>query len=106
MLKSNCFCRGRILIVFLFFILIPIFFSKAQSVSFDQSALNFNGFEEINSGTSLLFGPDERLYTVQLNGEIKIFTIEKPSPNNYEVTAVETLLAVKTIPNHDDNGDP
>lgn len=81
-------------------------FSTAQTIAFDQSSLNFNNLEGIVSGTSLQFGPDQRLYTVQLNGEIKIFTIEKPSPNTYQVEAVEILLGVKTIPNHDDNGKP
>src|SRR5690606_18529657 len=81
-------------------------FSQAQTVAFDQSSLNFNNLEGIVSGTSLQFGPDKRLYTVQLNGEIKIFTIEKPSPNTYQVQSVEVLQGVKTIPNNDDNGKP
>ncbi|MEX2512307.1 MAG: malectin domain-containing carbohydrate-binding protein [Cyclobacteriaceae bacterium] len=77
---------------------------QGQSISFNQSALNFNEFEEISSGTSLQFGPDERLYVAQLKGEIKIYTILKNGANEYEVVGEETLLNVKNIPNYDDNG--
>ncbi|MDN3690322.1 malectin domain-containing carbohydrate-binding protein [Cyclobacterium jeungdonense] len=50
------------------------------------------------------FGPDERLYVAQLKGEIKIYTIEKEGPNEYNVVGEEILLGVKSIPNYDDNG--
>ncbi|MEX2594257.1 MAG: malectin domain-containing carbohydrate-binding protein [Anditalea sp.] len=101
-----CFCKGKILCFFTFCLLFIGSFSSAQTVSFDQSALDFNDLEGINSGTSLQFGPDGRLYTVEIDGNIKILTIEKPGPNQYKVMATETLDGVKTIPNYDDNGDP
>lgn len=75
-----------------------------QTISFNQTALNFNEFEEIQLGTSLEFGPDERLYVAQLKGEIKIYTISKEGPNQYDVVGEEVLLGVKEIPNYDDHG--
>ncbi|AKP53381.1 malectin domain-containing carbohydrate-binding protein [Cyclobacterium amurskyense] len=77
---------------------------QGQTVSFNQTALNFNEFEEIKLGTSLEFGPDERLYVSQLKGEIKIYTISKEGPNQYDVVGEEVLLGVKQIPNYDDHG--
>src|SRR5690606_9109948 len=102
----NSFNRQKIIFVLSFFLILFGSFSRAQTVAFDQSSLNFNNLDGIVSGTSLQFGPDKRLYAVQLNGEIKIFTIEKPSPNTYQVQSVEILQGVKTIPNNDDNGNP
>jgi len=77
---------------------------QSQTVSFNQTALNFNEFEEIKLGTSLEFGPDERLYVSQLKGEIKIYSISKEGPNQYDVVGEEILLGVKEIPNYDDHG--
>ncbi|WP_375582156.1 malectin domain-containing carbohydrate-binding protein [Cyclobacterium xiamenense] len=76
----------------------------SQNISFNQTSLNFNGFQNIDLGTSLQFGPDERLYVAQLKGEIKIYTISKEGPNQYDVVGEEVLLGVKSLPNHDDNG--
>ncbi|MBR9776831.1 MAG: PKD domain-containing protein [Cytophagales bacterium] len=93
----------------MFFIIILICLGSSgavfsQSISFNQTALNFNEFEEIQLGTSLEFGPDERLYVAQLKGEIKIYTISKEGPNQYDVVGEEVLLGVKEIPNYDDHG--
>jgi PKD repeat protein len=97
--------KGQKLLFFSAYLL-TISLSFGQAVSFDQTALDFNGSGEINSGTSLQFGPDDRLYTVEINGSIKIFTIEKPGLNQYKVIETETLDGVKSIPNYDDNGEP
>lgn len=78
----------------------------AQTISFNQTPLNFKDFPTINFGTSLKFGPDERLYVAQLKGEIKIYTIFKNGPNDYEVVGEEVLMQVKSIPNFDDTGYP
>ncbi|GLR19448.1 hypothetical protein GCM10007940_40640 [Portibacter lacus] len=51
-----------------------------------------------------MFGPDDRLYVLNLNGTIDIFTVVKNGPNDYEVTSEEELLFVKNIPNHNDDG--
>ncbi len=95
-------------IPFLLFIIFIGFTSQnyvcSQNISFNQASLNFNGFQNIDLGTSLQFGPDERLYVAQLKGEIKIYTILKEGPNQYDVVDEEVLLGVKSIPNYDDNG--
>ncbi|PTQ08868.1 hypothetical protein CLG96_14900, partial [Sphingomonas oleivorans] len=49
------------------------------------------------------FGPDGRLYVAQQDGSIKIFTVKEDS-SGYSVTATELITAVKTTPNHDDDG--
>lgn len=92
-------------IVFIVFILaFTARLSHGQNISFNQASLNFKDFAPINSGTSLKFGPDERLYVSQLNGEIKIYTILRDSPNEYSVVGEEMLGSIKSIPNYDDNG--
>lgn len=78
----------------------------SQNISFNQTPLDFKDFPTVDFGTSLKFGPDERLYVAQLKGEIKIYTVFKGGPNSYEVVGEETLLEVKTIPNFDDTGQP
>lgn len=50
------------------------------------------------------FGPDGRLYVAQKDGLIRVYTIDRSGPNNYAVTASETISVVKAIPNHDDDG--
>ncbi len=72
--------------------------------NFGQSSLNFNGNGGVNKGTSLEFGPDGRLYVLQLDGTIDIFTIQRNGPNDYVVTASEEVNLVKSIPNHNDDG--
>ncbi len=72
--------------------------------NFIQSNLNFNGFGGVSQGTSIKFGPDDRLYVGQLNGTIDIFTVQRNGPQNYVVVASEELSFVKNIPNHNDDG--
>jgi glucose/arabinose dehydrogenase len=55
--------------------------------------------------TSLQWGPDDRLYVSQVNGEIDIYTVQK-TPMGYQVIATETITSVRDLPNHDDNGVP
>ena len=54
--------------------------------------------------TSLQFGPDRRLYVAQQSGLIKAYTITRRSPGSYVVTATETITAIQSIPNHNDDG--
>jgi hypothetical protein len=54
--------------------------------------------------TSLQFGPDGRLYVAQQDGFIKAYSIARQGPNNYSVVSTETISAIRSIPNHDDNG--
>ena len=72
--------------------------------SFTESSLNFNGRGAVYKTTSLMFGPDGRLYVLSLDGTIDIFSIERMGVNDYVVTSSEELPYIRSIPNHDDNG--
>ena len=74
--------------------------------SFGTSNLDFNGLGDVSSGTSLTFGPDGRLYVLQIDGTIDIFSIQRNGLNNYTVTANTELTVVKGTPNHNDDGTP
>jgi hypothetical protein len=54
--------------------------------------------------TSLQFGPDGRLYVAQQDGLIKIYRIVRRGKNAYVATDTETISAIQSIPNHDDDG--
>jgi hypothetical protein len=75
--------------------------SSAAAISFTKSTL---GGATSSNVTSIQFGPDGRLYVAEQFGAIKAYTIVRTGPNNYDVTATETIDAIKTIPNHNDNG--
>ncbi|KQC31622.1 ring canal kelch-like protein [Flagellimonas eckloniae] len=62
------------------------------------------GLGAVNSGTSLEFGPDGRLYVLSLKGQIDIFTIQRNDVDDYEVIAAEEILDVLNHPNHNDDG--
>ncbi|GGW32907.1 malectin domain-containing carbohydrate-binding protein [Arenibacter certesii] len=80
--------------------------NSIEAQSFNQSNLNYNGNGGVTQGTSLKYGPDGRLYVLNLNGTIDIFTVQKNGSSNYVVTGSEKLLHVKNIPNHNDDGSP
>src|SRR6056297_4262811 len=73
--------QGLITGVTLFLLLFVTLHTQAQS--FTQSNLNLNGQGSINNGTSLMYGPDGRLYVLSLNGNVDIFTIQKNGVNDY-----------------------
>src|SRR5829696_10276281 len=54
--------------------------------------------------TTLQFGADGRLYVLYQDGTITIYGIVRNGPNDYAVTTATSILSVKNIPNHDDNG--
>ena len=58
----------------------------------------------VSGATTLQFGPDQRLYVGQVNGQIKALTVQRVSANNYQVTATEIINLVRDIPNYDDGG--
>lgn len=63
----------------------------------------------VTSGTALEWGPDGRLYVLELFGDIKIFTINRTDGQgdgngDFFATNTEALTFVRTIPNHDDDG--
>ncbi len=88
----------------LFMMLVVIQTVEAQTISFKDSTLNFNGQGGVTQGTSLMFGPDGRLYVINIDGSIDIFSIQKNGPAAYSVISSEKLLDVKNIPNHNDDG--
>ncbi len=95
-----CCTRSVILITIIF---VPASPSQAgETISFTKSTLS--GTSSGNP-TSLQFGPDGRLYVAQQNGTIKVYTVVRSGPNDYEVDATETINLIKSIDNHDDDGD-
>ncbi len=91
----------------LYWMLIFLLMAGLQLVSaqsFDKSDLDFNTFSGVNNATSLEFGPDSKLYVAEENGLVKIYTIQRNGPQDYDVTGVEVLTLVQSIPNHNDDG--
>lgn len=76
----------------------------AHAQSFTSTQLDFGGIASVSAGTSLEFGPDGRLYVLQLNGTIDVLTIERTPEGNYGVIEAEELLHLRGIPNHNDDG--
>ncbi len=71
--------------------------------SFSVSSLK--GASVLNP-TSLQFGPDGRLYVAQQDGIIKVLTIIRRGPGDYQATSEEVIDLINQIPNHNDDGSP
>ena len=71
---------GLILLPFLLLCLA----AGAAAQSFSTSNLDFAGLGSVSSSTSLEFGPDGRLYVLQIDGTLDVFTIQR----NGEVTGI------------------
>jgi len=104
-----CYSRKTTFFQFLFaMILLGSFLVSGHvaysQVSFSQSTLNLNGQGGINNGTSIMYGPDGRLYVLSLNGNVDIFTVQKNGPNDYIAIDGEEITGASTIPNHNDDG--
>jgi N-acetylneuraminic acid mutarotase len=84
-----------------FFLGSPTTCGATTPVGFGKSAL---AGASSTSPTSLEFGPDGRLYVAQQDGVIKAYAISRQSANSYAVTATETITAIQSMPNHNDNG--
>lgn len=56
------------------------------------------------SWTSIEFGPDGRLYALNMDGDIYAFKIERTAAGQYRVISTEVINLLKRIPNHHDNG--
>jgi len=80
--------------------------ASAHGQSFGTSYLDFAGLASVSSSTSIDFGPDGRLYVLQLDGTIDVLTIERQAADDYVVVDAEELFYVRDIPNHDDDGSP
>lgn len=77
-------------------------------VSFAQNNVAFSPSmlknADLSSPTSIQFGPDEKLYVAQQNGQIKILTIKRNGPNDYTVLGSEVINLINQTPNHNDDG--
>ncbi len=97
------FLASRSFLLTLLFI--ATLFSNLNAQSFTQSNLNFNGVGNVSNGvTSLMYGPDGRLYVAEYPGLIKILSMQRNSASDYDVTAVETLNGIQTMSDHNDDG--
>jgi len=96
------FCKT--LILFLLGSFLVCGYNAKSQISFSQSNLNLNGQGSINNGTSLMFGPDGRLYVLSLNGNVDVLTVQKNAANDYVVIDAEELTGASNIPNHNDDG--
>jgi hypothetical protein len=82
---------------------ITVILQAGSNVSFVQSVVNNLN---VNNPTALQFGPDGRLYVMEMSGNIKVFTLQRNAPDNYSVTATENIPLVQQIPNYNDDGTP
>ncbi|MFK8058293.1 MAG: hypothetical protein AB8F78_19365, partial [Saprospiraceae bacterium] len=77
-------------------------FNSIHAQSFNSAGLTG---ANLNNPTSIQFGPDDRLYVSQQNGEIKAFTVTNNGAT-YSVTATETINVIRQVLNHQDfNGE-
>lgn len=90
----------------LFPILLGTQVNLQAQIGFGKSELDNSSLGDYVSGiTSVMFGPDGRLYfTTYSAGLIKIYTIQRNGSNNYVATDFESLSVVMDIVNHDDDG--
>ena len=58
----------------------------------------------VNKPTAMQWGPDGRLYVLELDGDVKALSVTRNGPADYVVTATETIDLVKGLPNHGDDG--
>ena len=94
-LRTKFLCWGVMALLLLF----------SSRLSAQISFLSQNLVNNLTSPTSLQFGPDGRLYVSQQNGTIKVYTINRNGPGNYQVTNTKTINLIKTgVPNYNDDG--
>jgi hypothetical protein len=79
----------------------PRALAAATPISFGKSLL---AGESSTRPTSVQFGPDGRLYVLQQDGTLLIYSVTRDGANDYRVTGTETVNLIKNMPNHDDNG--
>ncbi|TLP77561.1 putative Ig domain-containing protein [Maribacter sp. ACAM166] len=78
--------------------------SSFGQINFSQSALTFENGDVGDGVTSLMYGPDSRLYVAEYTGAVKILTIQRNGPTNYVVTQIEELDGIQTMADHNDDG--
>jgi hypothetical protein len=72
-------------------------------ISFGKSTVG-GGLAVSDRPTALEFGPDGRLYVAYSDGTIRVATVSRDAANQYASSAVQTITALQSIPNHDDDG--
>lgn len=77
---------------------------NSVAVNFTTSTLKTN--QDITRGTTLQFGPDNKLYVGEMTGTIYVFDVTRNGKNNYTGTVSDTINLVKNTQNHDDDGSP
>ena len=75
---------------------------QSVAVNFGKSTMAAN--QLVTKGTSLQFGPDNRLYVSESDGLIHVFNVARAGKNNYTGTKFETIELIKNVPNHNDDG--
>ncbi|MEZ4700868.1 MAG: choice-of-anchor D domain-containing protein [Rhodothermales bacterium] len=70
-------------------------------ISFGVSAITGH---TITQPTSLQFGPDGILYVLRKKGQINALTLERTAANQYTLVSEEVLGTVRSIVNHNDDG--
>ena len=76
--------------------------TQAQAaIGFGKSTLSG---PTLDRATSLQFGPDGKLYVLHQDGTLRIYGIARDAANDYRVTSTSTVLLIKNIANHNDNG--
>ena len=99
------FYPGSFRAFFSCFFLLGLLVSQLHAQSFSQSELNLNGNDFAFGVTSLMYGPDGRLYVAEYpTGAIKILSVQRNSDTDYEVIAIETLNGIQTMADHNDDG--
>lgn len=92
--------------LFGFTLIFTALFSSLFGQSFNPSGLVG---ENNTNPTSLVFGPDSKLYVAQQDGIIQAYTVERDNApagsGTYTATATETITSIKNgVPNYNDDG--
>jgi hypothetical protein len=86
------------------FVLVFIIFSLGVNAQINFSQSQLSGANVGSGVTSLMYGPDGRLYVAEYPGSIKILTVERNGTADYNVTDVEELDGIQTMADHNDDG--
>ncbi|WP_109830037.1 Kelch repeat-containing protein [Reichenbachiella versicolor] len=96
--------NGVVRIVIFLFLYIQVISSVVDAQNFSLHRLDFNGFPALELGTSIMFGPDDRLYATSLRGKINIYSVRRYDDGDYKVEGYESIDDLSNIQNHDDDG--